>query len=89
MSNTPIDPDYVAAYALAQQARDKEHHRLLVKATGAALGAKVSDMKLAEVEQLVAYWKSMPEHITGGTAIHQLEAVLLGGRAPRNASVSR
>jgi hypothetical protein len=84
-----IDSDYAAALALANRANDLDVRRLLVKAATRALEAEEMSRRLAEFEQLLAFWRTMPEHITGSTAIRQLEAVLQGGRAPSSASAPR
>jgi hypothetical protein len=76
------DSDYGAAYALAQRVVEDAPRKLLVKATRRALDSEDDRFTLGEVRRLVEFWRTMPEHITGGTAIQQLEAVLAGGFAP-------
>lgn len=84
--DSAVDHDYTRAYNLAQRTENTEQRRLLVKATSRALEM---DQRLAEAEQLLAFWRTMPEHITGSQAIRQLDEVLRGVRAPRSASAPK
>jgi succinate dehydrogenase/fumarate reductase-like Fe-S protein len=84
-----LDSDFAAAFALAQKVTQTEQRRLLVKATARALEQENAHQIVAECEQLLRFWRSMPEHITGATAIRQLEAVVMGGRAPASSAAPR
>ena len=77
-----IDTDYGAAHALALRVTEDKPRALLVKACQRALNAERDRLVLEEIGHLLDFWRSMPEHITGGTAIHQLAAVLAGGFSP-------
>jgi hypothetical protein len=83
------DSDYAAAFALAQRVVQEEPRRLLMKATERALVLENATRTISECEQLVKYWDSMREFITGSMAKMQLEAVLNGGMAPRSASAPK
>ncbi len=83
------DADLVLAYELAMTVKQDKMRHVLVKSTSLALENQAKFRALDEAAQLLSYWRTMPEHITGGIAIRQLETVLSGGRAPRSASAPK
>jgi hypothetical protein len=76
------DTDYAAAAAIAQRIVEPEPRRVLLKAAHRALQLERDSRTITECQRLLAHWRSMPEHITGGMAIQQLDGVLRGALAP-------
>jgi hypothetical protein len=86
---TPAQQALLDARAVASRVEQEDLRKTLLAGIDTAIMQSNSAKIVDEGKKLVAYWRTMPEHITGSTAIRHLETVLNGGGAPNPAGYQK